>query len=138
LGQACRLAQRYLEGNIVQMRALRDRLYEGLSRKLGQEAIRLNGHPDRRLPNTLSLGFRGIRANSLLSEIAAQVAASAGSACHSGGISVSAVLAAMKVPLEWAMGTVRFSVGRQTTIQEIDQAVEIIADAVTRQQIEHN
>ncbi len=135
LGQACKIAQRCLEGNIVHLKTLRDRLHKGLLRELGSEALRLNGHPERRLPNTLSLGFRGIEANSLLAEIAAQVAASAGSACHSGGISVSPVLKAMNVPLEWAAGTVRFSVGRQTTAQEIDQAVEIIAEAVRQRQI---
>lgn len=135
LGQACKIAQRCLEGNIVHLKTLRDRLHKGLLRELGSEALRLNGHPERRLPNTLSLGFRGIDANSLLAEIAAQVAASAGSACHSGGISVSPVLKAMNVPLEWAAGTVRFSVGRQTTAQEIDQAVEIIAEAVRQRQI---
>jgi cysteine desulfurase len=135
LGQACWIAHRYPEGYVDRMKTLRDRLHKNLSRKLGNEAIRLNGHPEQRLPNTLSLGFRGIQANALLAEISPQVAASAGSACHSGGISVSPVLKAMNVPLEWAIGTVRFSVGRQTTLQEIDRAVDIIADAVKQLQI---
>jgi len=113
-------------------RALRDRLHEGLVRELGQEAVRLNGHPERRLPNTLSLSFRGVEANTLLSEIGEQVAASAGAACHADGVDVSAVLEAMKVPVEWAMGTVRFSVGRATTAEEVDRAVEVVAGAVRR------
>jgi cysteine desulfurase len=133
LGQACKIAQRDLDNNMPHMQAMRDRLHEGLRRQLGHDDIRLNGPVERRLPNTLSLGFRGVQAYTLLAEISGQVAASAGAACHS-EISISAVLNAMKVPLEWAMGTVRFSVGRQTTAEEIDQAVEIVAHAVRRQQ----
>jgi cysteine desulfurase len=132
LGQASKIVQRDLTGNIVHMQTMRDRLHEGLRSKLGNEAIRLNGHHERRLPNTLSLGFRGVEASALLSEIADEVSASAGAACHSGGVSVSAVLEAMKVPLEWAVGTVRFSVGRHTTGQEIDRATHIIAEAVRK------
>jgi len=132
LGQACAIAGRDLEKNMAHFRAMRDRLHEGLVRELGKEAIRLNGHPERRLPNTLSLSFRGVEANTLLSEIGEQVAASAGAACHADEVNVSAVLEAMKVPLEWAMGTVRFSVGRSTTSEEVDRAVEVVAEAVRR------
>jgi cysteine desulfurase len=133
LGQACRVAQRDLANNMAHMQAMRDRLHDGLRQQLGQEAIRLNGHIEQRLPNTLSLSFHGVEANTLLSEISSQVSASAGAACHSDGISVSTVLKAMKVPMEWAMGTVRFSTGRQTTVEEINRAVEIVANAVRRQ-----
>jgi cysteine desulfurase len=83
------------------------------------------------LPNTLNLSFRNIQANVLLEQIQEQVAASAGAACHADQVSVSAVLKAMDVPLEWAKGTIRFSVGRMTTGKEIDRAVKIIAAAVT-------
>jgi cysteine desulfurase len=134
LGQACKIAQRDLTNNMVHMQSMRDQLHEGFRQQLGQESIHLNGSVERRLPNTLSLSFRGIEANALLSEISDQVSASAGAACHSEGISVSAVLEAMGVPMEWAMGTVRFSVGRHTTEQEIKRAVEIVANAVKRQQ----
>ena len=60
------------------------------------------------------------------------MAASAGAACHAGEVDVSAVLEAMDVPLEWAMGTVRFSVGRDTTSAQIDRAAQIIAQAARR------
>ncbi len=136
LGQACQVAGRDLNKNQAHFARLRDRLHEGLLRELGDEAIRLNGHPEKRLPNTLSLSFRGVEANTLLSEIGEQVAASAGAACHAGQVDVSAVLEAMGVPVDWAMGTVRFSVGRDTTAQEIDQAVEVVAEAVRRLQPE--
>jgi cysteine desulfurase len=134
LGKACEVAARDLEKNMNHFKAMRDRLHDGLLGELGPEAVRLNGHPDRRLPNTLSLSFRGVEANTLLSEIGEQVAASAGAACHADEVDVSAVLEAMHVPVDWAMGTVRFSVGRGTTSEEIDRAVAVVAPAVRRLQ----
>ena len=134
LGRACEIAGQDLEKNVAHFRSMRDRLHEGLLRELGEETIRLNGHPERRLPNTLSVSFRGIEANTLLSEIGEQVAASAGAACHADQVDVSAVLEAMDVPVDWAMGTVRFSVGRYTTAQEIDRAIDVVAQAVRRLQ----
>jgi cysteine desulfurase len=109
---------------------MRDRLHHGLVTRLGNDSVRLNGHPERRLPNTLSLSFRGIEANTLLAAVNDRVAASAGAACHADEVNVSAVLEAMAVPVEWAMGTIRFSVGRGTTAEEVDEAVEIISEAV--------
>jgi cysteine desulfurase len=132
LGQACHVASRDLEKTRAHCQARRDQLHTGLLRALGEEAVRLNGHPNKRLPNTLSLSFRGVQANALLSAIGAQVAASAGAACHADEVSVSAVLEAMQVPTEWATGTVRFSVGRTTTAEEIDRAVALVAEAVRR------
>ena len=134
LGQVCQMAGRDLEENVAHFRAMRDRLHEGLLRELGDEAVRLNGHPEKCLPNTLNLSFRGVEANTLLSEIGKRVAASAGAACHADSVNVSAVLQAMKVPVDWAKGTVRFSVGRGTTKEEIDRATEIVAEAVRRAQ----
>jgi cysteine desulfurase len=133
LGKACEVASRDLQQNMAHFRAMRDRLHEGLVAELSG-VIRLHGHPDRRLPNTLSLGFRRIEANTLLSDVGEHVAASAGAACHAGGVDVSAVLAAMDVPLEWAMGTVRFSTGRDTTAEEVDRVIPIVAGAVRRLQ----
>ena len=130
LGKACQIAGRDLVRNLTHLQTMRDRLHQALLRELGAEAVRLNGHPRERLPNTLSLSFRGIEANLLLSAIGEQVAASAGAACHADKVTVSAVLTAMGVPVEWAMGTVRFSVGRDTQVEEVDQAVDVIATAV--------
>jgi cysteine desulfurase len=136
LGRACRLAGEKLAATAPRMRALRDRLHEGLGARFGDTVMRLNGHPELRLPNTLSVSFRGVEANTLLSEIVDEVAASAGAACHADGVDISAVLEAMKVPVDWAMGTVRFSVGRATTEAEIDRAVEAVSAAVSRLQPE--
>ncbi len=128
LGKACEVAKRDLEKNISHMKAMRDRLHDGLRDKLRD--IKLNGHPEMRLPNTLNLSFLAMDANMLLSEIRDYVAASAGAACHSGGVEISYILKAMNVPVEWARGTLRFSTGRMTTEREIDKAIKIISDAV--------
>jgi cysteine desulfurase len=112
------------------MQRLRDRLHEGLSATLTD--VYLNGHPMNRLPNTLSLSFKGVEANRILEEIGLEVAASAGAACHSDTVEISHVLEAMKVPLEWAKGTLRFSVGRMNTAEEIDRAIEIVSKAVKK------
>jgi len=134
LGKACQIAGRDLERNMAHFQAMSDRLHAGLVRELGDEAVRLNGHPEHRLPNTVSLSFRGVEANTLLSEVGEQVAASAGAACHADQVDVSAVLEAMQVPVEWAMGTVRFSVGRDTTAEQVDRAIEVMVGAVRRLQ----
>lgn len=132
LGQACEIAGRDPEAERTRLRALRDRLETRLLDVLGADRVRRNGHPDARLPNTASLSFRNVRANALLAEIHDKVAASAGAACHADTVTVSAVLEAMDVPVAWAMGTVRFSVGRFTTTDEVDRAVEVVIEAVRR------
>lgn len=134
LGKAAEIAGRDLERNTAHILSMRQRLHDGLVGALGSGAVKLNGHPVQRLPNTLSLSFRGAEANVLLAEIGEQVAASAGAACHSGEVDVSAVLRAMAIPVSWAMGTIRFSVGRETTAEEIDLAIDVVAGAVRRLQ----
>lgn len=130
LGKACEIAARDLEKNMFHFKQIRDRLHESLEDALPEGSFLLNGHPELRLPNTLSLAFHEVEANTLLSEIGDRVAASAGAACHADEITLSHVLEAMVVPIEYAMGTVRFSVGRATTREEIDQAVEILKTAL--------
>ncbi len=128
LGQAAEVAARDLDRNMAHMRAMRDRLYERLSRQV--DGLRRNGHPEQSLPNTLSVSFQNVEANILLDRIGGRVAASAGAACHSDQVKVSAVLAAMAVPLDFAMGTLRLSTGKRTTLDEVDAAAEAIAEAV--------
>ncbi|MBI5572755.1 MAG: cysteine desulfurase [Desulfomonile tiedjei] len=130
LGKACEIARENLQANMAHLRQTRDLLHQGLGARLG-DIMRLNGHREQRLPNTLSVSFRGIEANRILEEIGLDVAASAGAACHSDHVEVSHVLQAMKVPLEWAKGTIRLSTGRMTTVDEIARATEIVANAVT-------
>ena len=130
LGKACEVARQGLQENMDHMKALRDHLQEELSSRL--DNVRLNGHPQRRLPNTLSISFKGLEANRILEEIGLDVAASAGAACHSDRIEVSQVLKAMEIPLEWAKGTLRLSVGRMTTKKEVDTAIDVIVGAVLK------
>jgi cysteine desulfurase len=130
LGKACEIAAQDLQQNMVHMQRLRDRLHEGLSARLTD--VRLNGHSVKRLPNTLNLSFKGVEANRILEEIGLEVAASAGAACHSDTVQISHVLEAMKVPRVWAKGTLRFSVGRMNTAEEIDRTIEIVTRAVKK------
>jgi cysteine desulfurase NifS/selenium donor protein len=133
LGKACEIANRELAQNFEHMKEMRDRLINGLKNNL-QETIKFieNGHPEKRLPNTASISFANLEANVLISEIEDRVAVSAGAACHSDQVDVSATLEAMKVPIEYAMGTIRFSTGKLSTIEEIDKVVEIVSESVKR------
>jgi len=97
LGKACEIARENLEQHMTHMKTMRDRLHKGLRESLGE--IRLNGHPEKRLPNTLSLSFQNLEANRILEEIGLEVAASAGAACHAGTVELSHVLKAMNVPM---------------------------------------
>ncbi|PNW80545.1 hypothetical protein CHLRE_07g322000v5 [Chlamydomonas reinhardtii] len=101
-----------------------------------QDKLRLNGpaDPTRRLPNTLSLSIRGLNSGAALAALSGRLAASAGAACHSSGAaSVSAVLRAMKVPTDYATGTLRLSTGRHTTTAEVDEAAGLIVAEARRQ-----
>jgi len=130
LGKACEIAQQNLEKDMGRMKFLRDRLHEGLLGRIFD--IRLNGHLQHRLPNTLNISFKDLEANRILEDIDLEVAASAGAACHADSVEISHVLRAMKIPLEWAKGTLRFSVGRMTTEAEIDKTIRVVADAVNK------
>ena len=124
LGTACELAQRETEKEQQSLASLRNRLAAGLRTGCGD--IVEHGHPEHRLPNTLSVALPGQDANGLVGELAEDLAASAGSACHSGATMISYVLQAMGVEPELARATIRLSVGRFTTEEEIDRAVELI------------
>jgi cysteine desulfurase len=128
LGQACELIRYNLSTYQRHMETMRDRLEDGL--KAAFDDILVNGHPTRRLPNTSSVSFKQVEANTVLAEMN-DLAASAGAACHSDRVEVSSVLEAMGVPLEYAMGTLRFSAGRYTTVEEIDRAVAEVARVVS-------
>ncbi len=129
LGKACELVDEHLDQRAEHMKKLRDRLHNGIADRIPD--VRLNGHSELRLPNTLSLCFRGIEANAILSELT-EVAASAGAACHADEVVMSDTLKAMNVPLDYAMGTVRFSTGMLLTKAEVDRAIEAVTDVVAR------
>jgi cysteine desulfurase len=127
LGTACELALNEVAEKQERLADLRSRLAVGL--RAGCEDLVEHGHPEDRLPNTLSVAFPGHDAGGLLGDLAEDLAASAGSACHSGATMISYVLQAMGVEPALARATVRLSLGRFTTEEEIDRATELIVDA---------
>jgi len=126
LGAACELAQQWIES--PQILQLRDVFWTGLQAAFGDNVV-LNGHPVARLPNTLNVSFIGQSGPALLAKLDG-VAASTGSACHAGAVELSPILKAMGISPEAGMGTIRFSLGRQTTIDEIEYVVEQIKRAI--------
>jgi len=127
LGEACRLAREDLAGEARRLGELRDRLEAGLLRRLPK--VRVNGHKEERLPGTANVSFDGIEVTSLLASLP-DIALSPGSACTTGSAEPSYVLKAIGLTDREAFGTVRFSVGRFTTEDEIDRAVESVSRAV--------
>jgi cysteine desulfurase len=130
LGAACELVQQEVASEHDAAGRLRDRLQEQLCQSLPGTIV--HGHPQLRLPNTLSAAFPGVDAGRLLADLGDRLAASAGAACHSHGVTVSHVLAAMGIDAELARSTIRLSVGRFTTGQEIDAGVNLIVATCRR------
>jgi cysteine desulfurase len=126
LGAAAQLSTaEFGHGAPSQLARLRDRLHNMLAERLPSR-VELNGHPQRRLPNTLNLSIAGIDGHELLAHCLA-VAASTGSACHSGNFEPSPVLRAMGVPSESALSAIRLSLGRWTSDTDIEQAAATLA-----------
>ena len=113
-----------LESAAARMRALRDELWALLRARI--PGIVLNGHPDLRLPNTLNVRVPGVSACALLQRVP-EIAASAGAACHSGKDVASSVITAMGVAPDAALGSIRLTLGRPTTRQDIVEAAEALA-----------
>jgi cysteine desulfurase len=124
LGKACELARHEVETEQGKLAGLRDQLAAKL--RAGRDDLVEHGDPEHRLPNTLSMAFPGCIADELLESLTDDMAASAGAACHAGAATVSHVLQAMKVDPEIAAATVRLSVGRFTTEDEIERGAELI------------
>jgi cysteine desulfurase len=123
LGTACTLAQD--SRSMDRLCVLRDHFWHSLKHRFGDRVV-LNGHPQHRLPNTLNVSFIGHVGTAFLAQLEG-VAASTGSACHSGRTEMSPVLQAMGVAPEVGMGAIRFSLGRQTTRADIDAVSERVA-----------
>ncbi|MBI2808956.1 MAG: cysteine desulfurase [Planctomycetes bacterium] len=124
LGKACEMAQQSLSTATARLKTLRDRLFDRLHSALGDRVV-VNGHPHERLPNTLNVNFLGHIGAELLAKVPG-IAASTGSACHEGSITLSPVLCAMGVPPEIGKGALRLTVGRFTTEDEIDRAADLL------------
>jgi cysteine desulfurase len=129
LGVACELVGRDLEATAARLRALRERLHQQLTAAI--PGLGLNGHPTLRLPNTLNVRFPRVPGAAVL-EGAPEVAASTGSACHEGQQSASAIILAMGVAPEDALGSVRLTLGRGTTEEDVDRAARALAESWRR------
>lgn len=132
LGTACVLAEADLEPRRARLAKLRDYFQSGLKDLFG-DLLHLNGHPTERLPNTLNVSFAGHLGSEVL-EALDGVAASTGSACHSGRRELSPVLKAMSVPENIGLSAVRFSLGRWTTAEELDQVLALFKSRILNRQ----
>lgn len=128
LGAAAVLAGEQLAGSQTRLQQLRDQLLQRLQQELPR-AVRLNGHPIDRLPNTLNVSIDGVLGEDVLAAIP-EIASSTGSACHEGKSSPSPVLTAMGVSRERALGALRLSLGRWSTAEELQRASDLLIQAI--------
>ncbi len=129
LGAACEVLGRDLDAAASRMRGLRDALWERLAADV--PGLRLNGHRELRLPNTLNIRFPEASGDAVLAG-APEIAAATGSACHEGQQTASAVILAMGVAPEDALGSVRLSLGRSTTQGDVARAAEALVRSWSR------
>jgi cysteine desulfurase len=131
LGKACGIARRDIAKRHDYLQGLRDRLQEGIFRKVPH--VELNGHPTKRLPNTLNMSFLYVEVESLLLNMDLEgIAVSSGSACSSGSADASHVILAMgKSPLV-AQSAIRFSLGWTNTGEDVDYVLEVVPPIIER------
>ncbi len=135
LAEAARLAAERLEEEADLLRGWTGRFLDALTSGLGEDAFVLHGPPEpaQRLPNTLNLGFRGVRSDELVQALdLAGLSVSAGSACQAGAVEPTHVLEAMSVSEETARGAIRFSFGRSNDDEQVEAAARITVDVVGR------
>ena len=129
LGHAAMIAASEMTGEAARLRGLRDRLYQGLARRVPE--LSLNGDPERRLAGNLNLTFPGIEAPALI-EACPTIAISTGSACTSATVEPSYVLRALGLPDTLANSAIRIGLGRFNTAAEVDFAVDALAAGAVR------
>ncbi len=131
LGKACEIARLSMESEAARLRELRDRLEREIVARIPN--IRLNGHPTLRLPNTLNLSIPFVESGLLLSALdESGIAVSSGSACSSGALKASHVLAAMGLEADTAVSHVRFSLGRENTGEDVNYVVNVLPEIVEK------
>jgi cysteine desulfurase len=131
MGKAAEIALKDMDKEIEHLKALRDRLEKGMAERVPH--IKVNGHPEKRLPNTSNISFEFVEGESLLLSLDMKgIAASSGSACTSGSLEPSHVLLALGLSHEMSHGSVRFSLGKSNTAEEIDYLLEIMPPIVER------
>ena len=131
MSKAAELAGKELDGEGKRILALRERLYEGIKKNI--KDIRLNGHPAKRLLNTLNVSFEYLEGESIILNLDMEgIAVSTGSACTSGSLEPSHVLLAMGVSTQTAQGSIRFSLGRTNTEDDIDYTLQKLPPIIER------
>ena len=131
LGEAAKLAQEALDYEVTEVKRLRDKLEQGILSKLSN--AKLNSKASNRVPNTTNIGFEYIEGELILlylNELG--IYASSGSACTSGSLDPSHVLRAQKVPFTSLHGSIRFSLSRFTTEEEIDYTIEKVPEVIKK------
>lgn len=131
LGKACELAGLHMHEERTRVRGLRDRLENGLLERVSDCIV--NGDPDHRLPNTTSIAFKYVEGEAILLLLDEHgICASSGSACTSGSLEPSHVLRAMGVPFTFAHGSIRFSLSRYTTEEQVETVLRVMPSVITR------
>jgi len=130
LGAACELAMPLLESEGPRQLKLGQRLFDGL--KKAELKVHLNGHPEKKLPNTWNISFEGHDAAAVMEALGKDIAVSPGAACHGDTVNPSHVLVAMGVPTGLSRGAIRFSLGRETSEAVIDTVVQTLREKLRR------
>jgi len=131
LGKACEQAREHMEFENVQVKAMRDRLQEGILSQVPYAFA--TGDVENRLPNTLNIAFEYIEGEAILLLLnKAGIAASSGSACTSGSLEPSHVMRAMGIPYTAAHGTIRFSFSRYNTMEEVERVIQAVPPIVAQ------
>lgn len=131
LGEAAALAKKEVSEEAKKLKSLRDYLYNGIISNI--EYVRLNGHPEKRLPNTLDVGFKFLEGESIILNLDMEgIAVSTGSACTSGSLEPSHVLTAMGIDPAETQGSIRFSLSRDNTKEDMDYVLEVLPPIIKR------
>lgn len=131
LAKACELAGAEIDTERIRLSGLRDKLIKGLQQQI--EHCHLNGHPDLRLPNNANLSFEFVEGESMCLNLDLEgICASTGSACSSSNAEPSHVLLAIGLPPQQAYGSLRFTLGKWTTEQEIDRVLDVLPRIVSK------
>ncbi|HEX9667772.1 MAG TPA: cysteine desulfurase NifS [Thermodesulfobacteriota bacterium] len=132
-GKACEIVKEELKSqkSEVRIKGMRDRLHNGITDKI--DCLKLNGHPEKRLPNTLNLSFEDVEGESLVINLDLEgIAVSTGSACSEGNVDPSHVLLAMGLSKQQASSSIRFSFGRFNEEKDVDRVLEVLPRIVER------
>jgi len=130
-GRACEIAQKEMSSEVKRLTALREKLIKGLFKRIPE--ITLNGHPEKRLPNNVNISVKYIEGESMILNLDLEgICASTGSACTSGSLEPSHVLTALGVSAEHSHGSIRFSMGKFTTVEDIDTVLTKMPEIVDR------